>query len=123
MNSWNVFALHWANSWDASFSWELLQFKVASHVRVGRHLRKADINKLLGVETSMPVGGISNGGRDSHSGSVNGLPNVAQIDTTRNFLDENGCESLSTKVFVNAQEIDFSFHDFLAVNAHMNWNS
>ena len=56
----------------------------------------------------MPVSRASDGGWDFSTGSVDGLPNVITIDTSRNLFDKNWGQALSAQILVHTQEVDLS---------------
>lgn len=45
---------------------------------------------------------------ETDTGSIRGLENILQVHTTRNLLDQDGRQSLCTKLFVHAQIVDLN---------------
>ena len=65
-----------------------------------------DINQLLGVETSVPVSGSGKWSWDCDSCGVDSLPDVALINTSCHFFDQDWCETLRSEILVDAKEVD-----------------
>ena len=71
----------------------------------------------------MPVGSAGDRRRDQGSCSVNGLPDIASIDTTSDLLDEDRSETLCPEALVYAEEVDLSTHDLTSIELHRHWNA
>ena len=71
----------------------------------------------------MPVGSTGNRRRNQGSCSVNGLPDIASIDTTCDLLDEDRSETLGSEALVYAEEVDLSTHDLTTIKLHRHWNA
>jgi hypothetical protein len=54
------------------------------------------IVELLWVEGAVPVSAFGDWLRDHHTGSVDGLPAVLEIDPSGDLFDEHGGESLGS---------------------------
>ena len=67
----------------------------------------------------MIVSSSSNRGWDDHTSSVDSLPDVASVDSSSHFFDQNWGESLRSKGFMDTEEVDFSHGDFLSIYAHV----
>ena len=67
----------------------------------------------------MVVSGTSERCGYSCARRVNSLPNIASIDTSRDFFDEDGGEALGSQVLVHAEEVDLGAHDFASVQLHL----
>jgi hypothetical protein len=71
----------------------------------------------------MIVSSSGNRSWDDNTGSVDSLPNIASVDSPSHLFDQNWSESLSSKGFMDTEEIDLCHGDFLSVNTHVHWNS
>lgn len=72
---------------------------------------------------SVPVGGFCDWGWDDDTSCVDGLPDVASIDTSGNFLNQSWSQSLGPKVLMNTQKVYFSHQLLLTVHIHVHWNT
>lgn len=62
--------------------------------------------------------------RNNDSSSINSLPHISFVDSSCNFLDQNGSKSFGSQFFVDAKEVDFSHFNFLFAFEHnVNGNS
>jgi hypothetical protein len=57
------------------------------HTHALGKVTESNINQLLGVQVSVPVGSASDGGRKGLSGGVDGLPDVLEVHSASNFLN------------------------------------
>lgn len=91
-----------------------------------RHIHRTErefhIDELLRVQVSMPVlcGGPRRGERSARS--VDGLPLVAQIDTSSHFTDQGRSETLITEFLVHTEEVNLSHLDRTAIDDHGDWD-
>lgn len=85
----NVFPFHCSHPWNAGFVGELQDFHVAGLSCGGGETWKSDIQKLLRIQTTMPVGRFWYGDGDNYPCSVDSLPNIVQIDSPGDFLDQD----------------------------------
>jgi len=67
----------------------------------------------------MPVGRTGDRCWDQRTSSVNGLPDVAAVDTACNLFDKDGGEALRTKVLMHAEEVDLGAHNFATIEHHL----
>ena len=71
----------------------------------------------------MPVGGAGDRRWDQGSCSINGLPDIASIDTTGNLLNEDRSESLGSEAFMYTEEVDLGAHDLSSIELHHHWDA
>ena len=71
----------------------------------------------------MIVSSSGNRGWNDHSSSVDSLPDIASVDSSSNFFDQNWGESLRSKGFMDTQEVNLCHGDFLSINAHVHWDA
>lgn len=71
----------------------------------------------------MPVVCFHERGGQSDTSSVNGLPHVVDVDSSRDFLNQHWSNSVLSHLFVDAQEIDFGHLDCFALTYHFHWDS
>jgi hypothetical protein len=63
----------------------------------------------------MPVFGRDDRCWNRDSSGVNWLPNIGEVNSTSDFLDQNWSQAFSKVTFVNTEEIDFAHFFILAV--------
>ena len=73
-----------------------------------RNTAETNVDELFRVEVTVEVAGGGDGGGNVAASSVDGLPNVSQVDTTSDFLDEDGSEALITKALGDTEEVNFT---------------
>ena len=120
---WDVLLLKWSEPWDAGLIWELVTLDESSHWGLGWETGETNLDKLLGVEGSVPVSGDSDWGWDNNTSCVDGLPHVASVDSSCDLLDQNWSQSFGSQRFVNTQEVDLSLHKFLSSSIDVDWNT
>jgi hypothetical protein len=62
----------------------------------------------------MPVGGLRNREWNQHTSGINGLPDVFNIDPSRDLLNQDGRKTLGSQGFVDTQEVNLSHLDLIA---------
>lgn len=80
-------------------------------------MAEIDIDQLRRIQTPMIVASGGDRFRDRDPCCVGGLPDVLEIHSTRDFLDQDRCETLGTNPFVDAEEIDLHHPDRLGWEA------
>jgi len=84
---------------------------------------ESNVDELLGVQVSVPVGGAANGSGKSLSSSVDSLPDVLEVDSAGDFLNQDGSDSEGSQLLVGTEEVDLSHEDGLALDSHVNGDS
>jgi hypothetical protein len=79
-----------------------------SHCLVSGFVSKTNINRLLGVQVSVPISSSSKGCGQGGTSCVDSLPDVGQVDTTGNFLNKNRGQSMLAELFLHTKEVDLS---------------
>ena len=85
-------------------------------IRLGNS-RKLNRNQLLGIDCAVEVICSCERGRNNLPCCVNSLPNIEQVHTPSNFLDEDRRKALFAEILVDAQEVDLA--DTLRFVAHL----
>ena len=63
----------------------------------------------------MEVAASGYGGRENHTGSIDGLPNFKEVASSGNLFDQHRRKPLATELLVNTQEVDLgAIEDFAA---------
>jgi len=117
--SWHIADSHRAQSRDLGLCGQFLEFKVASHWGSWWQGAESDLNKFLGVKTSVPVCRVCNWSGDGNTSCVDGLPNIVQVDAASDLLDKDRCQTFGSQVFMYAEEVDLSHLEDLLVETHM----
>ena len=55
--------------------------------------------------------------------SVDSLPNIAPVYSSRHLLNQDWGKSFRSQRLMDAEEIDFSHGDLFSIDVHMDWNS
>ena len=72
----------------------MMPFHVVCQTDLGWLVAKTNINELLRIQATMPIGGAGERCRNRRSRSVDGLPDIAPIDAASDFFDEHRGETL-----------------------------
>lgn len=80
---------------------------------------KLGLDQLIWVQSTMPV--LSRGERSwqGDAASVDGLPDVLQVNTAGDLSDKEWGEALITNLLVNAEEVDLGHQDLGPVDDHV----
>ena len=78
------------------------------------HVAKANVNEFFRVKVPMMISSCGNWSRKCFSSRVNGLPDIAAVDATRDLPDEDRRYAVGPQLLVRAQEVDFSHEDGLS---------
>lgn len=70
--------------------------------------RETNVDKLWRVEVAVVVPACAEGSRNNNTRSVDCLPNILQVHTPRDLLDEHRRQALGTQLLVHTQEVDLS---------------
>ena len=119
----DIFLLHGSESWDGSCVWQFLELDVPGHWSLGWEVRETNIDKLLGVQGSVIVSGGGDWGWNNNTSGVDGLPDIASIDSSSNFLDEDWRKSLCPQGFMHTEEINLSHENLFSIDLHVYWNA
>ena len=71
----------------------------------------------------MPVDSRAEWRRQGSSWSVNSLPNIAQINASSDFLDQDGGQTMLSELLMHAEEVDFCHDLSFALSCDVDWNS
>ena len=87
VNTFDVLLLHGAQALNTGLLGQIVDALGSGDVQMGAQVGEFHIEELFDIEISVVVGAGGNGLGQEHSGSVNGLPDVLQVNLAGNFFN------------------------------------
>lgn len=100
-----------------------MHFDHRTHAHALGKVTEAHIDQLLRVQVSMPVSSASNRSREGLASGIDSLPDVPEVDSAGDLLNQNRRKSLLSEPLMSAKEVNLSHGDILTLNSHVNRDS
>ena len=96
---------------------------MSGHRRILWQRRESNLDELLGIERSVIISSGCNRRWDNYTSSINSLPNVTSIYSSRNLTNQHWRQSFSSQWLVDTKEVDLCHLHWDPINTHMNWHT
>lgn len=119
---WYVTVSHGSQSVDGGLGRETMKFREFCHACACRFVCKSHLDEFFDIDVSVEVLSCGKWSGQSSAAGVDSLPLVTKVDSASDFLDQERSKALGSELLVDAQEVNFSHINLVAIDNHLDWN-
>lgn len=123
MNGLDILGFHRSETLNICVLWQFVNLYVPGHRRILWQRREPNLDELLRIKRSVIIGSGCNRRWNNYTSSINSLPNVTSIYSSRNLTNQHWRQSLRSQRLVDTKEVDLCHLQFDAINIHVNWHA
>lgn len=123
MNGLNILLFHCSETLNICVLWEFVNLYVSGHRRILWQRRESNLDELLWIERSVIISSGCNRTWDNYTSSINSLPNVTSIYSSRNLTNQHWCQSFSSQWLVDTKEVDLCHFHCDVIDTHVDWHT
>ena len=123
MDRFDILGFHCSETNYSCVLWQFVNLYVSGHRRILWQRRESNLDELLGIERSVIISSGCNRRWDNYTGSINCLPNVTSIYSSRNLTNQHWRQSFCSQWLVDTKEVNLCHLHWDAISAHVNWHT